>query len=164
MVTNDLHFTILGFTAVTGELVMCVNIFSTQEMLLYMKLAIDIRVLAEASITIKEKFCPEKRYPGVPTCKFCGKDAPCFVCCSPKGGITSELLTQMLQRMGVLDLFPWKHGEPIPFFLLDGHHLQFQLPFLKYINDLEHPQKVCIGVPNKIVFWQVGDSPVKNVS
>lgn len=151
--TKNLHCTTLGFTAATGEPVICAHIFDAKEMLLYMQLGIDIRVPVEASSTIKENCGLGKQCPGGPTCKFHGKYVPCFVCCSPKGGITSDLLTQMLQRMDVIDLFPRKPSGPIPFLLLDGHHSQFQLPFLKYINDPSHLMKVCIGVPNGTAFW-----------
>ena len=127
-----------------------------------MQLWIDIGVLVEASNTIKENFGPGKRYPGGPTCKFPGKDVPCFVRYSPKRGITSDLLTQMLECMYAPDLFLWKPGGPIPSLLLHGHHSRFQLPFLKYINDQAHLWKVCISVPNRTAFWQVGNSPGKN--
>jgi hypothetical protein len=105
-----------------------------------------------------------KRYPGAPTCNFRDTIVPPFVCCSPKGGITSELLKSMLQQMDSLNLFPRMQGGPLPFVLLDGHGSRFQLPFLRYIGDKEHKWKVCIGVPNGTAHWQVGDSAEQNGS
>ena len=106
---------------------------------------------------------PGKRYTGGPTCIFRGKEVPAFVCCSPKGGISSDLLMQMLKRMDALDLFPRLHGGLLPFILLDGHDSCLHLPFLEYINHPDHIWKVCLGLPNGTALWQVGDSPEQNV-
>ena len=113
---------------------------------------------------IRGNYGPGKRYPGAPTCNFHGTIVLPFVCCSPKGGITSELLKGMVECMDSLNLFPRVQGGPIPFLLLDGHGSRFQLPFMRYIGDKEHEWKVCIGVPNGTAHWQVGDSAEKNGS
>ena len=49
-----------------------------------------------------------------------------------------------------------------PFVLVDGHSSRFNLEFLNYINDDEHPWTVCIGVPYGTSHWQVGDSSQQN--
>jgi hypothetical protein len=163
--TSDAHFTVLGFTAGTGEPVMCAIIFAAGEMTQELQLGIDIRSpMVEGDDSIRANYGAGKRYPGAPTCNFRGKLVPPFVCCSPKGGITSELLRDMLERMDSLDLFPRTEGGPLPFLLLDGHGSRFQLPFLRYIRDEEHEWKVCIGVPNGTAHWQVGDSAEQNGS
>ena len=105
---------------------------------------------------------PGKRYPGKPTCIFRGKEVPAFVCCSPKGGILSDLLMQMLKRMDTLALFPRLPGGPLPFILLDGHGSRLNLPFLEYINHPDHIWKVCFGLPNGTALWKVVDSPEQN--
>ncbi len=120
--------------------------------------------MVEGDDSIRGNYGPGKRYPGAPTCQFRGKTVPPFVCCSPKGGITSKLLKAMLERMDSLDLFPRTEGGPLPFLLLDGHGSRFQLPFMRYIRDVEHEWKVCIGVPNGTAHWQVGDSAEQNGS
>jgi hypothetical protein len=163
--TSDAHFTVLGFTAATGEPVMCAIIFAAGEMTQELQLGVDIRApLVEGDDSIRGNYGPGKRYPGAPTCQFRGKTVPPFVCCSPKGGITSELLKAMLERMDSLDLFPCEQGGPLPFLLLDGHGSRFQLPFMRYVQDKEHEWKVCIGVPNGTAYWQVGDSAEQNGS
>jgi hypothetical protein len=163
--TSDAHFTVLGFTAATGEPVMCAIIFAAGEMTQELQLGVDIRApMVEGDDSIRGNYGPGKRYPGAPTCQFRGKTVPPFVCCSPKGGITSELLKAMLERMDSLDLFPRTDGGPLPFLLLDGHGSRFQLPFMRYIQDVEHEWKVCIGVPNGTAHWQVGDSAEQNGS
>ena len=86
------------------------------------------------------------------------------MCCSDSGGITTELLTKILERMDSLNLFPRKEGGPKPFLLLDSHGSQFGLPFLCYISDKAHKWVVCIGLPNGTALWQVGDSPGQNGS
>jgi hypothetical protein len=51
-----------------------------------------------------------------------------------------------------------------PVLLLDGHHSRFELPFLHYIHDDNHPWTVCLGVPYGTHIWQVADSPEMNGS
>jgi hypothetical protein len=163
--TSEAHFTVLGFTAATGEPVMCAIIFAASEMTQELQLGIDILApMVEGDDSVRGNYGPGKRYPGAPTCNFRGKVVPPFLCCSPKGGITSELLKGMLERMDSLDLFPRVEGGPLPFLLLDGHGSRFQLPFMRYVGDKEHWWKVCIGVPNGTAHWQVGDSAEQNGS
>jgi hypothetical protein len=95
--------------------------------------------MVEGDNSISGNYGPGKRYPGAPTCQFHGKTVPPFVCCRPKGGITSKLLKAMLEQMDSLDLFSCVQGGPLPFLLLlDGHGSQFQLPFMQYVHDKEH--------------------------
>jgi hypothetical protein len=144
---------------------MCAIIFAANEMTQELQLGIDIRApMVEGDDSLRGNYGPGRRYPGAPTCNFRGKNVPPFICCSPKGGITSELLKGMVERMDSLDLFPRMEGGPTPFLLLDGHGSRFQLPFLRYIGDANHPWKVCIGVPNGTTHWQVGDSAEQNRS
>jgi hypothetical protein len=49
-----------------------------------------------------------------------------------------------------------------PFLLVDGHGSRFELPFLDYIHNPEHPWTVAIGVPYGTAKWQVGDSAEQN--
>ena len=105
--TNDSHFPTLGFTAATGEPVMCAQIFSGSTINSHIQCGIDIRTAKGPNgDTMEDNFGLGQRYPGGPTCIFRRKLVPCFVCVSEKGGITSELLKQMLQRMDQLNLFP----------------------------------------------------------
>ena len=54
--------------------------------------------------------------------------------------------------------------EISPFLLLDGHSSRFELPFLEYIKNREHTWRVCVGVPNGMNLWQVGNSAKQNGS
>ena len=163
--TSEAHFTVLGFTAATGEPEMCAIIFAASELTQELQFGIDVRApMVEGDDSLRGNYGPGKRYPGAPICNFRGTIVPPFVCCSPKGGITSELLKGMVERMDQLNLFPRVPGGPIPFLLLDGHGSRFQLPFMRYIGDEEHKWKVCIGVPNGTAHWQVGDSAEQNGS
>jgi hypothetical protein len=121
-------------------------------------------MVLEGDDSIRGNYGPGKRYPGAPVCNFRGTVVPPFVSCSPKGGITSELLKSMLERMDSLNLFPRAEGGPLPFLLLDGHGSRFQLPFMRDIGDTKHKWKVCIGVPNGTAHSQVGDSAEQNGS
>ena len=62
-----------------------------------------------------------KRFPGGPKCYFRGKEVPAFTCCSPKGGIMSDLLKQILENIDSFDIFPHVPGDTLPLLLLDGH-------------------------------------------
>jgi hypothetical protein len=82
---------------------------------------------------------------------------------SPNASITSEMLAKMLELMDELKNFDRSNGVQ-PFLLLDWHHSRTRLPFLKYINDDNHPWMVCIGVPYGTHLWQVADAPQLNGS
>jgi hypothetical protein len=136
--TSEAHFTVLDFTVATGEPVMFVIVFAANEMTQELQLGVDIQApMVEGDNSIRGNYSPGKRYPGAPACTFRGTVVSPFVCCSPKGGITSELLKSMLERMDSLNLFPPAEGGPLPFLLLDGHGSRFQLPFMRYIGDTE---------------------------
>ena len=52
----------------------------------------------------------------------------------------------------------------MPFLLLDGHGSRFEIPFLRYVTDKQHPWVVCQGVPYGTSLWQVADSSEQNGS
>jgi hypothetical protein len=115
---SDAHFTVLGFTAGTGEPVICAIIFAASEMTQELQLGVDIWApMVEGDGSIRGNYGPGKQYPGAPTCNFCGIFVPRLICCSLKGGITSELLQAMLECMNLLDLFPRMHDGPLPLLL-----------------------------------------------
>jgi hypothetical protein len=106
--TSNAHFTVS-----TGEPVMCAIIFAAGKMTQELQLGVNIQVpLVEGDDSLRGNYGPGKQYPGAPTCKFRGKVVPPFICCSPKGGIISELLRAMLKGMDSLDLFPCTDGGP----------------------------------------------------
>ena len=80
--TKDKHYTVLAPTALTGEVIMCCIIFTGTRPLALCETGLDL--LAEtvgnvSDIDFFEKNCgPGKRFPGGPTCRFRGKDVPCF--------------------------------------------------------------------------------------
>jgi hypothetical protein len=165
--TNNHHFTVLGFTAATGEAIMCAIIVSGKSLKPEVVTGIDVfseKIGDESDFDFTEKNSgPGKRYPYGPTCLFNGKDVPCIICNSESGSVTSELLVEFLKKMDDLDLFP-RHDGVKPFLLLDGHNSRFELPFLWYVNHPNHNWVVCIGVPYGTSYWQVGDSSEQNGS
>ena len=164
--TTDVHFTVLGFTAGNSEPVMCANVVTSHELRYNVQLGVDIRadmfVVDDQDHLLSNNYGPNKQYPGGPTCNFRGKKVPSFVGYSPKGGITLQLLTNMLARMDALELSPQILDGLVPFLLLDGHHSRMQLLFLEYVNNPEQTLKVSIRLPNGTAKWQVGDSAEQN--
>ena len=67
----------------------------------------------------------------------------------------------MLAQLDTLNIFDQSENIQ-PFLSLDGHHSRMQLPFLEYINNINHPWMVCIGVPYGTHIWQVADSSQQN--
>ena len=120
--TSDAHFTVLGFTAETEEPVMCTIIFPGHELTPEQHLGVDIQFpISDGAFLMRANSGSGKRFPGGPKYCFQGKEIPAFICCSPKGGITSDLLKQMIERTDSFDVFPRVPRGPLPFLLLGGH-------------------------------------------
>jgi hypothetical protein len=167
--TTDMHFTVLCFTAATGDPVMCAVIFksekSIQEIPLSWRYGIDVTKdmkEGENEVQLFLNNCgPDEAMSGGPQCFFKGKNIPCFTGCSPKASITSQMLADMLKAMDDHELFDRSDGSR-PFLLLDGHHSRLELPFLDYIHGPGHEWTTCIGVPYGTHFWQVADAEEQN--
>ena len=104
-----------------------------------------------------------KLFPMGPECICKGKKVPTMVRWSQSGSITSTILRDALATMDHLGLF-LRSSTIQPFLLLDGHGSRFELPFLQYITNTDHPWMVCIGVPYGTSLWQVADSKKQNGS
>ena len=165
--TNDRHFTVLPLTLLTGEPLMCILVLSgkRENALTEMGINSEADVIGqELSLNFVDRNSGEgKLFPGGPTCHVNGKTIPCFVRWSEKGGITSEILRSALAELDHLNVFP-RRDNLNPYLLVDGHGSRFEVQFLKYINDDEHPWNVCIGTPYGTALWQVGDSAEQNGS
>ena len=99
---TDKHFTLLGFTTLSGEPVLCLVITAGGQELLAIENGIKPFVTqtyrdASDNDYFKKNFGPGKLFPGGPTCKFLGRDIPCIVRWSPKGSITSQILSICLK-------------------------------------------------------------------
>ena len=75
-----------------------------------------------------------KALPGLPVCKFRGGLIPGLMCMSPKGLISSEILSEVLKYFDHLNVFERRQDVPTPFGLFDSHGSRLQLPFPGYIN------------------------------
>jgi hypothetical protein len=162
--TKDSHFTVLGFTTVSGLPVMCGIIFAAKEMDESWALGFNATAdwVGDQDDIDANAGGIGKRYPMGPECIFKGVKVPTFCGCSENGSITAELLVSMLQAIDGLNIFKRLDAEPAPFLLLDGHGSRFDLQFLQYINCPETKWNVCIGVPYGTSYWQVGDSTEQN--
>ena len=102
-----------------------------------------------------------KAYPFGPTCKFNGEVIPCLVYASKSGGITAEILVEVLTELDLREVFPRVEGA-ISVLLIDVHQSRLNPKFLTYINNQGHHWKVCLDVPHATSLWQVDDSLEKN--
>jgi len=167
--SNNLHYTVLGFTASNGQPVMCAIILTREDVDssdgVKLNVAVGIDVLSEVPIDVnnlKDSFSEDGAFCGGPKCIFHGKEVPCYVTTSQKGGMNSKILTSLFKYMDDLDLFPRVDGGPFPTVLIDGHGSRFGLEFLSYINNPNHLWYVCLGVPYGTHKWQVADSEEQN--
>ena len=164
---NDRHFTVLGFTALDGSPVLCVIIIAGVKQMYEVETGLDMDAAIAGNENDSDFFEKNrgkgKLYPMGPECIFRGKTIPCLVRWSPSGSITSQILRDALQTLDYHGIFDRSTGR-MPFLLLDGHGSRFELPFLTYITNPDHPWKVCIGVPYGTSLWQVADSKEQNGS
>jgi hypothetical protein len=137
----------MGFTAAIGEPVMCCIVMTSDSkkgVPSTWYTGIDITkinsnfVLPEDEEEMMVNLRQAGMVSGGPSCLFKNINVPCLVQFSPHGGLTPEILTNCLRKMDLLGLFPRDDGKK-PFLLLDGHDSWFNLLFLKYIRDDNHP-------------------------
>ena len=103
-----------------------------------------------------------KYHPGAPTCTYKGKEVDCLTFASESGGITGDILINILSYFDSINLFPRHPGGPIPMVAVDCHQRCLDPGFVKYINESHHKWKVCFGVPYATIIWQVGDASEQN--
>jgi len=152
--TDDHRFTVLPFTAASGEAICLVVIFRSDQdkVPLLWKTGIDARVKDPArdsrdKIDFATNMGKGKFYPGGPTCEFNGKVVDCLTFTSEGGGITGAILVEILSYFDEIELWPRVPGGPIPMLIVDGHQSRLDPKFIDYINDKDHEWKVCFGVP-----------------
>ena len=92
------------------------------------KTGIDITVTpvkkvrnGKAEIDYEANMGEGKYYPGGPKCTYMGKQVDCLTFGSESGGITGEILVEILTYFDSIDLFPRLPGGPIPMLIIDGH-------------------------------------------
>jgi len=146
---KDKKFTVVGLTALTGEPVMCVIIIEGTTRQVEVELGIDYSApwtgSAEDNDFIEQNTGHGKRFPGGPTCRFRGKEVPCFVRFNQSGGMSGEILLDVFKTMDHYKIFDDAQAEgKTPFVLVDGHESRFYLPFVEYINEVE--TKWCVSI------------------
>ena len=160
---KDGRFTAIGLTSANGDPVMAIVIFAATELSFVQRMGYDLRAEYNKDGTVSENSGPNKSFPDGPTCTLRGKQIPALVTCSPKGGITSEILTESFKRLDDLGIYE-RTPTLRPMALFDARDSKPQVLFLKYINDDAHCWTFCIGLPNGTHKWQVGDSKEQNGS
>jgi hypothetical protein len=99
---------------------------------------------------------------GEPSCIYNGKIVDCLTYIPESGGITGDILVDILKYFDQIDVFPHVDGGPIPVLIVGGHQCHLHPNFVDYINDNNHLWKVCLGVPYATTLCQVGDASEQN--
>ncbi len=121
--TTDIHFSLLAFISGTGEPVLCAIIFKSDlhvsQIPVNWKTGINIMVQDANDINLVASVGP--------TCRYLGKEIPCFYGTSPKASITSQQLANMLKYIDEIRVYDQTVAQQ--FLLLDGHHSRMMLPY-----------------------------------
>ena len=168
---KDKHFTVMGFTNLAGEPILCVILITGKEDNFLVRTGIvdddEVEVIGtpdDPDFVLKNTG-EGKKFPGGPSCMYKGKEIPAFVEFSESGGMTGKMFVNVLKHLDELGIYDndRKQGYT-PMLLVDGHDSRLDLDFLRYINENEHKWCICVGVPYGTSYWQVGDSPEQNGS
>ena len=164
---TDVAWTMLAVTALTGHPVCCVVIMEGKRLAPEDLTGEDIMASNDvddvASWLDKTNHGPGKRFPGGPTCEFRGKVIPAFVTFSDSGGVTSQILKDVLKHIDKCGVY--RRGDTDnfePTIQLDGHHTRFGLDFVEYCRRPENKWNVSIGCPESTHLWQIQDSSEMN--
>jgi hypothetical protein len=166
---QDCIWTTLGWTATTGEPVMCAIIIPGKSAP-YNDEITGFNAMAQLNEKIvldRDNPDPifedgdDEVYPMGPICIFNGKSIPTFVTTTENGSITTKALTDMLRYMDKLEVFDRSDGVP-PMIILEGHNSRFNSEYLDYCSDNEHVWTPMLEVPYTTNLWQVGDSSHQN--
>ena len=122
---SDKKFSLLGFTAATGEAVMCVVIFQGKQQNMNVEMGINPFAEVDGSVRDKDFFLKNskgenKLYPGGPTCIYKGKEVPCLVRWSESDGISGAILKECLETMDHYGIFDRSNGA-VSVLIVDGH-------------------------------------------
>ena len=112
---KDKHWTLLELTALSGDPIMCVIIFAGKRHNPLCETGIDIFAEQVGEVSDEDYFKrnsgQNKRYPGGCTCVFQGKEVLCMTRWSPKGSITTNILTDILRELDHLQVFDCSGGK-----------------------------------------------------
>jgi hypothetical protein len=120
--TTDHRFTVLPITSASGHAVICVVIFQgkSSDIPSHWVSSIDTRVEpvrgSDGSIKIDGEcnFGEGKYFPGGLTCTYWEKTIPCMTYITKPGGVSGDILVNILQTLDDLDVFPKVSGGPVP--------------------------------------------------
>ena len=117
------RFTLMWLTAATGETVLYIFILAAKSLSITDVKGFDYRasILYDSSNTMEKNMGEGKALTRLSVCKFRWILIPGLMCMSPKGSISSEILTEALKYLDQLNVFEQHQDGPTPFVLLDGH-------------------------------------------
>ena len=90
-----------------------------------------------------------------------GKDIPTQTYVTESGGMTGEILVDILVYLDFLSVYNCSNNMA-PALTVDGHITCFTLAFVNYVNNRRHTWKALLRISYTASFWQVGDSSKQN--
>ena len=134
---KDKHFTVMGFTNLAGEPILCVILITGKEDNFLVRTGIvdddEVEVIGtpdDPDFVLKNTG-KGKKFPGGPSCMYKGKEIPAFVEFSESGGMTGKMFVNVLKHLDELGIYDndRKQGYT-PMLLVDGHDSCLDLDFL----------------------------------
>ena len=136
--TTDARWTTIPFVDANGLPVLCAVILKCERLNAMHLLGIDIFCDWPEDFRDLHKHTGKgKLYPEGPTCVVRGVVVKCFVTCSPEGGITPEILVEILTYLDSLNIFP-RGKNLIPHLVTDGHDTRLNPKVVRYIFNPTH--------------------------
>ena len=140
---KDRHFTVMGITSLTCNLLCCIVIVKGEQRNLFVESGIDVTATPVSDVSddqfFEQNFGENKYFPRGPTCIYNGFTVPSFVRFQEAGSMISGILTDVLGHIDSLHLFDKDRSLGCTsMFTLDRHESRFGTEFLAYINNKEH--------------------------
>ena len=161
MSSTTVHkFTLLPFTSASGDAVCCAIVFQGKgDVPSTWRTGDDHSVTPiltdDGELDLELNFGESKYYPGGPTCKYNGKAVDCLIFTSESGGITGNILVEILTYFNSIELFLHVPGGPIPLLIIDRPQSCLTPMFVKYIRQEPCPEGLswCSICHNFVASW-----------
>ena len=138
------YYAVLGLTNIAGHDVMCIIILVSVEHIHIVESGLNLLVPEFGEVVDSHYFCdnsgPGKRFLGGLSYDFDRKHVPCLTQWDKKGGITTNILCDIIVALDNTQVFDEHRSKGIKPLILVNEHGS------RYIYDQQHDWAVVIGV------------------